>query len=331
MRRRELLSAGAVLVAGVAGCAAEPIEGQNESEAQEDGSAEEVGEEAADDEGGENESSADGDSDGPGTAGSNDSGSDGPEGANETGGTNGSGTDGENRTNETDEMDETDVANDTVGDVADGNGTDGPPSGDDPMVDDEGDGDDGEEDEAFDADETVERDLEALTIGVVGPSGELIAGASITGERASNGTEFEGETGDGGTYTVEIPEGIYTIEVDHPAYEARTVEYAHEGEREVGIELEAGEGTPAVSGLRLVVTDTDGERIEGASVRGEGEPVEAEVPLAFSGETDADGEYEDRLYETEYVIDLDHPDYQARTIEYDHDGPTELTVELGPA
>lgn len=88
---------------------------------------------------------------------------------------------------------------------------------------------------------------------------------------------------------------------------------------------------PDTPPLTLTVVDTDGDPIEGATVAGQGEPHEADIPLEFGGKTDADGLYTDVIYENEYTIDIDHPDYNATTVEHPHDGESNVTVELKPA
>ncbi|TYL36927.1 hypothetical protein CV102_19410 [Natronococcus pandeyae] len=85
---------------------------------------------------------------------------------------------------------------------------------------------------------------------------------------------------------------------------------------------------PPVAEITIQVTSTEGEPIENAVIGGEGEPHEAEIPLEFDGETNADGVHSTPIYENEYSIEVDHPDYVAETVEHVHDGETGVTVEL---
>ncbi|TYL37186.1 hypothetical protein CV102_17845 [Natronococcus pandeyae] len=85
---------------------------------------------------------------------------------------------------------------------------------------------------------------------------------------------------------------------------------------------------PPTSEITISVTDTEGESIAGVEVHGEGEPHEADIPLEFDAETDEDGVASTPIYENEYTIEVDHPDYDAETVEHAHEGETEVSVEL---
>ncbi len=85
---------------------------------------------------------------------------------------------------------------------------------------------------------------------------------------------------------------------------------------------------PPTSEITVRVTDTAGEPVAGAEIDGEGEPHEADIPLEFDTETDEDGVASTPIYENEYTIAVEHPDYDSETVEHVHDGETELTVEL---
>ncbi|WP_207588459.1 hypothetical protein [Halomontanus rarus] len=202
---------------------------------------------------------------------------------------------------------------------------------------DERSGENGTEDEPENEDESTEPETASLTLTVVGPAGERIEDAEIRGEgephEADIPLEFGGETDSDGTYTTEIYENEYAIDVDHPAYEATTIDHAHDGDNETTVELDpdGNDGTaPSTARLTIRIVDPDGDPIDGVSVHGEGEPHEADIPLEFSGETDSDGTYTDVIYENEYTIEVSHPDYEGRTGTYTHDGDMEDTVELEP-
>ncbi|WP_394740191.1 carboxypeptidase-like regulatory domain-containing protein [Natronococcus roseus] len=85
---------------------------------------------------------------------------------------------------------------------------------------------------------------------------------------------------------------------------------------------------PPTAEITIRVTDTADEPVSGAEIDGEGEPHEADIPLEFDTETDEDGVASTPIYENEYTITVDHPDYDSATVEHVHDGETELTVEL---
>ena len=85
---------------------------------------------------------------------------------------------------------------------------------------------------------------------------------------------------------------------------------------------------PPTSEITIQVTNMSGEPIANAEIYGEGEPHEADIPLEFDGETNADGIHSTPIYENEYTIEVDHPDYASETVEHVHDGETEVTVEL---
>ncbi|MFC4988949.1 carboxypeptidase-like regulatory domain-containing protein [Saliphagus infecundisoli] len=168
--------------------------------------------------------------------------------------------------------------------------------------------------------------IAALTVRVVGPAGEPIEGAIVRGE--GDGVEFGGETDADGTYVEEEADtSTYTIEVDHGEYEAATVEYTHDDDGEVTVELAS---PVAVAELSVRVVDSAGEPIAGASVDAEGRPHDAGIPLEFSGETDSEGVYRDTVYENAYAITVDHEEYHPETVEYGHDGDGGPTVSLEP-
>ena len=206
-------------------------------------------------------------------------------------------------------------------------------SGDD-GADDTGAADDEDTDDADDTGDASEPETALLSLTVVGPAGEPLEGVTVTGQgeehEADIPLEFEGETDEDGTYTDEIYENEYTIELEHPDYETETVEHDHDGEQELTVELEPAEDgdAPDTSVVTLTVVDEDGEPIEGASVYGEGEEHEADIPLEFEGETDEDGQYVDEIYENEYTIHVDHPEYESLTGSYTHDGDNEVVAEL---
>ncbi|WP_255168058.1 carboxypeptidase-like regulatory domain-containing protein [Natrononativus amylolyticus] len=228
------------------------------------------------------------------------------------------------------EEDETDEDDGGGGEDADGESDDS--EGDAP--DDGDEADDATDDGADDSDDGAdvsEPDTSLLELTVVDPVGNPIENVSVSGEgephEADIPLEFSGETDANGQYTDEIYENEYEIELDHPDYEAETIEHDHDGAHELTVELES-DGAPEAALMTLTVVDSDGEPIEGASVSGEGEPLDADVPLEFSGETDDDGQYTDVIYENEYTIEIDHPDYESLTGSYTHDGEQEVVAEL---
>ncbi|WP_394741529.1 peptidase associated/transthyretin-like domain-containing protein [Natronococcus roseus] len=85
---------------------------------------------------------------------------------------------------------------------------------------------------------------------------------------------------------------------------------------------------PELSEFTLRVIDVNGDPAEAMLVAGEGEPLDADVPLEFTGVTGSEGYHHNRIYENEYTIEIDHPDYEGTTIEHTHDGPSEVTAEL---
>jgi hypothetical protein len=85
---------------------------------------------------------------------------------------------------------------------------------------------------------------------------------------------------------------------------------------------------PPTSEITIQVTDMGGESIANAEIHGEGEPHEADIPLEFDGETNAEGIHSTPIYENEYTIEVDQPDYNLETVEHVHDGETEVTIEL---
>lgn len=176
--------------------------------------------------------------------------------------------------------------------------------------------------------------LSDISIGVVDPDGAPIGGATVHGEgephEADIPLEFDGETVESGYHHNTIYENSYTIEIDHPDYESTVIEHTHDGETEVTVELEPVAEEPPTSEITIWVVDSDGNPIEGAEIVGQGDPHEADIPLEFDGETNADGVHSTPIYQNSYTIDVDHPDYFAETVEHVHDGETEITVELEP-
>ncbi|WP_255171350.1 DNA polymerase V family protein [Natrononativus amylolyticus] len=109
---------------------------------------------------------------------------------------------------------------------------------------------------------------------------------------------------------------------------------ADDGEADDSTDDAADEDEPREPGqslLTITVVDSAGEPVEGVEIFGQGDEHEADIPLEFSGETDADGQYTDVIYENEYVIDLDHDEYEGMSVEHVHDGEYEITVTLEPS
>ncbi|AGB36717.1 hypothetical protein [Natronococcus occultus] len=209
-----------------------------------------------------------------------------------------------------------------------------------------------EDDSEADEDSEVEEpDLSEFTLRVVDANGEPAEAMLVVGEgephEADIPLEFTGVTGSEGYHHNRIYENEYTIEIDHPDYEGTTIEHSHDGPSEVTVELDVvvddsaegdsaedddptGAEEPDHAELVLRAVDPDGDPIQGAVVRGEGEPHEADIPLEFTGITGGDGYHYNLIYENEYSIEIDHSDYEPTTVEHTHDGDHELTVELEP-
>lgn len=85
---------------------------------------------------------------------------------------------------------------------------------------------------------------------------------------------------------------------------------------------------PSTSEIIISVADREGDPIENAEIHGEGEPHDAEIPLEFDAETGEDGVASTPIYENEYTIEADHPNYVSETIEHVHNGETEVAIEL---
>ncbi|MFU8866764.1 hypothetical protein [Natronococcus sp.] len=85
---------------------------------------------------------------------------------------------------------------------------------------------------------------------------------------------------------------------------------------------------PELAEFTLRVVDANGDPAEAMLVVGEGEPHDADIPLEFTGVTGSEGYHHNVIYENEYTIEIDHPDYEGTTIEHTHDGPSEVTAEL---
>ncbi|MFC4989498.1 carboxypeptidase-like regulatory domain-containing protein [Saliphagus infecundisoli] len=335
--RRELLFSGTTALAiGLAGCAAEPLDGDEEENETDDSDTEGNDSDGNDTDGNESDGedlgndTDDGGLDENGTDETDDNDTDDSDNGTSDGfgddETDGNGTDDDNDTDTDNGTDDADgETNGTDGNESEGNDTD------DNGTDDETDGNDTDDDPAGSGD--VEAPPQhPITVTVFGPAGERVEGATVhgTGEslEADVSTEFVAETDAQGVYTDEVYENEYTIEVSHPNFESATVDHVHDGESELTVELESAEGEPDTSLLRLWVTNAVGDPIEGAEVAGVGDSHPADIPLEFSGETDGEGLYDDVIYENQYTIEVSHPDYVTKTVEHSHEGESDVVVAL---
>lgn len=87
---------------------------------------------------------------------------------------------------------------------------------------------------------------------------------------------------------------------------------------------------PPLSDISIRVVDPEGEPIEGATITGEGESHEADIPLEFDGETGSSGYHHNTIYQNSYTIEIAHSDYESTSIDLTHEDETETTVELEP-
>lgn len=235
---------------------------------------------------------------------------------------------GDSDANETDVVDlngeETDGDEDSDAESGDGDaGSDD--SAADGTEEDEGEADetdDSERDGGAGDDEPAEPGQSLLTLTVVDEDDEPIEGVTVEGlgepHEADIPLEFSGETDENGQYTDVIYENEYTIDLDHEAYNATTVEHTHDGEREVTVTLEfEGEETGE---LAFEVLETaHGGPAEGVEIAGEREEpgVDGE-PVTFTAETDDDGmAVVDAPYGT-YDVTLDGERYESLEGQVEH-------------
>lgn len=210
-----------------------------------------------------------------------------------------------------DDTDESDDGNDTDDEVDEGDGleTDNDAVTNDSETEDaEGDEGDNEESdgegegEGDDQDETDDEGDDTV-------DDEEREGEDANGDETDDAGESEDETDEGGADSDE------------------TDDTTDEGDDETSDD-EPEE--PPLSDISIRVVDPEGGPIEGATVTGEGEPHEADIPLEFEGETGSSGHHDNTIYQNSYVIEIDHPDYESTSIDLTHEGETETTVELEP-
>jgi hypothetical protein len=166
----------------------------------------------------------------------------------------------------------------------------------------------------------------SFVITVIDEDGKPIEGASIDLQPyTEEGVPAEGETDAEGVYTAPLDEVHYTIHVTHLEYEeyGEVIDPARNDDRTVELEDKHDSFD-----MTVTVVGSDDEPIEGATVRfvgWEDDPVYDSVP---TGETDTEGIVTETLSEDTYFLEVDHDEYQLTNSEYDHNEPSEVTIEL---